>query len=77
MNWDRIEGKWKELSGRVREKWGKLTDDDLTTINGKREKLAGLVQQKYGLAKEEVERQIADFERHCDHYEDMPRRRSA
>ena len=66
MNWDQIEGKWKELKGRVREKWGKLTDDELETIGGKRDKLAGILQQKYGLAKEEAEKQIAQFERNLD-----------
>lgn len=66
MNWDQIEGKWKELKGRFGEKWGKLTDDDLATIAGKRDKLAGLLQQKYGIAKEHVEKQIAEFEQHLD-----------
>jgi len=66
MNRDRIEGKWKELKGRVREKWGKLTDDELETIGGKREKLAGILQQKYGIAKQEADRQIAQFEKDID-----------
>jgi len=66
MNWDQIEGKWKELKGRFTEKWGQLTDDDLTAIGGKRDKLAGVLQQKYGIAKENVETQIAAFERHLD-----------
>ncbi len=66
MNWDQIEGKWTELQGQFREKWGKLTDDDLTTISGKRDKLAGLLQQKYGIAKEHAEKQIAAFERQLD-----------
>lgn len=66
MNWDQIEGKWKELKGRVGEKWGKLTDDDLATIAGKRDALAGLLQQKYGIAKENVDTQIAAFERQLD-----------
>ena len=78
MNWDRIEGKWKEYQGRVREKWGKLTDDEFAVINGKREKLAGLIQQRYGLAKDEVERQISDFERSFDKRDEPARdRRSA
>ncbi len=63
MNRDQIEGKWTELKGRVREKWGKLTDDELEVIGGKRQKLAGLLQQKYGFAKEQAEREIAEFER--------------
>ena len=66
MNWDQIEGKWKQLKGRVRETWGDLTDDDLDKINGKRDRLAGLVQEKYGVAKDEAERQIARFERELD-----------
>ena len=66
MNWDQIEGKWKELKGRFGEQWGKLTDDDLATIAGKRDKLAGMLQQKYGLVKENAEKQIAAFERHLD-----------
>jgi len=66
MNWDQVEGKWKEFKGRAREKWGKLTDDELETIGGKREKLAGILQQKYGIAKEEAEKQIAQFERNLD-----------
>lgn len=66
MNWDQVEGKWKEMKGRVREKWGKLTDDELETIGGKRDKLAGILQQKYGMVKEEAEKQIAQFERTLD-----------
>jgi uncharacterized protein YjbJ (UPF0337 family) len=61
MNWDQIEGKWKQASGRVREKWGKLTDDDLVAINGRREQLVGKVQERYGLAKEAAEKQVDEF----------------
>jgi uncharacterized protein YjbJ (UPF0337 family) len=63
MNWDQIEGKWKQVKGRVREKWGKLTDDDLEMASGKRDRLVGKIQQRYGLAKEQAERdldQLAD-----------------
>ncbi|MDX1946145.1 MAG: CsbD family protein [Pirellulaceae bacterium] len=66
MNWDQIQGKWTELKGLAKEKWGDLTDDELDKLEGKRERLAGLVQQKYGIAKEEVEKQIRDFERSCN-----------
>lgn len=66
MNWDEIEGKWAELKGQFGEKWGKLTDDDLATIDGNRERLAGLLHQKYGIKEEHVEKQIAVFERHLD-----------
>ena len=62
MNWDQVEGQWKQFKGSVKERWGKLTDDELTTIGGKRDRLAGLLQKKYGIAKEEVEDQIAEFE---------------
>jgi uncharacterized protein YjbJ (UPF0337 family)/rhodanese-related sulfurtransferase len=66
MNWDQIEGKWKQLKGRVRERWGKLTDDELDTIEGKRERLAGKIQEKYGLVRDEAERQLKEFERSLD-----------
>jgi uncharacterized protein YjbJ (UPF0337 family) len=66
MNWDQIEGNWKQFTGGIKEKWGKLTDDELTTIGGKRDKLAGLLQQKYGMAKESAEEEIAQFERGLD-----------
>ncbi len=62
MNWDRIEGGWKQMSGKVKEQWGKLTDDDLVEIAGKRDQLAGKLQARYGVAKEEAERQLRDFE---------------
>ena len=65
MNWDQIAGKWTEMKGSVKERWGDLTDDELTKLGGKRDRLAGLIQQKYGLAKEEAERQINDFEKSC------------
>lgn len=63
MQWDYIEGKWQELRGRAREQWGKLTDDDLDMIAGKRDQLVGILQQRYGKARDEVERQVHDFER--------------
>lgn len=61
MNRDRIEGKLLQLKGAIREKWGKLTDDDFDVIAGKRELLSGKLQERYGLAKEEAEDQIKDF----------------
>jgi len=61
MNWDRIEGGWKQMTGKVKEQWGKLTDDDLTEVAGKRDQLAGKIQARYGIAKEEAERQLDDF----------------
>jgi uncharacterized protein YjbJ (UPF0337 family) len=61
MNWDQIAGSWKELQGKVREKWGKLTDDDLTVVAGKRDQLSGALQRRYGLAKDEAEKQLDEF----------------
>jgi uncharacterized protein YjbJ (UPF0337 family) len=66
MNWDQIEGKWKEVAGSVKSYWGKITDDELTEIGGKRDKLAGIIQNRYGLAKEAVEEQIVKFENTLD-----------
>jgi uncharacterized protein YjbJ (UPF0337 family) len=63
MNWDIAAGNWKSFKGKIKEKWGKLTDDDLTRIEGRREQLLGIVQQRYGVAKDEAERQIRDWER--------------
>ena len=62
MNWDRIEGNWKQFKGSVVEKWGELTDDDLDVIEGNREKLAGRIQERYGIAKDQAERQIEEWE---------------
>ena len=61
MNWDRIEGNWKQAKGKVQEQWGKLTDDDLDVAAGKREQLAGSIQNRYGVAKDEAERQVDEW----------------
>jgi uncharacterized protein YjbJ (UPF0337 family) len=61
MNWDRIEGNWKQFKGKVHAQWGKLTDDDLEVIDGHREELAGRIQEVYGISKDEAERQIERF----------------
>ncbi len=58
MNWDQIEGNWKQHKGALRSKWGKLTDDDVEVINGKRAELIGLLQKRYGHAKEQAEHEI-------------------
>lgn len=63
MNWDEIAGKWKQSVGTVKEKWGKLTDDDRTGINGQREQLVGRIQERYGIAKEAAEKQVDEFTR--------------
>lgn len=61
MNWDQIAGNWKQFTGKVKAKWGKLTDNDLTTIAGKRDELAGLLQTKYGYAKDQAEKEVDTF----------------
>jgi uncharacterized protein YjbJ (UPF0337 family) len=58
MNWDQIEGKWKQVTGSVKQKWGKLTDDDLAFINGSKDRFLGRLQERYGLSKEEAQNQI-------------------
>ena len=61
--WDQIQGRWKQLKGKVREEWGDLTDDDVDMIEGRREQLAGVIQERYGVAKEDANRQIDNWAR--------------
>jgi uncharacterized protein YjbJ (UPF0337 family) len=61
MNWDSVEGKWKQFKGTVKQKWGRLTDDDLDVIAGKRDQLEGKIQERYGITKEEAKKQIDDW----------------
>ncbi len=61
MNWDQIEGKWKEFSGDVKAKWGELTDDEVAEVNGDREALEGKIQAKYGKTKEEAKEEVDAF----------------
>lgn len=63
MNWDQIEGNWKQVKGSARAKWGELTADELDQIEGNREKLVGKVQEKYGIARDEAEQQVREFEK--------------
>jgi uncharacterized protein YjbJ (UPF0337 family) len=58
---DVLKGKWKEIKGGVKAKWGKLTDDDITQVEGNKEKLLGLLQQRYGYAKDKAEQEYSDF----------------
>jgi uncharacterized protein YjbJ (UPF0337 family) len=62
MNWDQIEGKWKQFRGQVKEKWGQLTDDELDVIAGNRDKLVGKIQEKRGISKEEAERELDEWQ---------------
>ncbi len=66
MNSDQVEGKWKQLKGSVKEKWGKFTDDDLTVISGQKDALVGKIQERYGITKEEAQKQADEF--HKTHY---------
>lgn len=62
MNEDTIKGQWKQLRGKLKSRWGKLTDDDLATASGNTEYLAGRIQERYGIARDEAEKQIRDFD---------------
>lgn len=61
MDWDRIQGQWKQFTGKAQEQWGKLTNDDLDVIEGNREQLVGKIQERYGIAKDEARRQVDDW----------------
>jgi uncharacterized protein YjbJ (UPF0337 family) len=61
MNKDQASGKWQQVKGKLKQQWGKLTDDDLTVLEGRQDQLAGKIQERYGIAKEDAERQIREF----------------
>jgi uncharacterized protein YjbJ (UPF0337 family) len=61
MNWDQIEGNWRQLAGKAKAKWGDLTDDDLDKVEGRREELIGRIQERYGISKERAEEQVRDW----------------
>ena len=61
MNWDTVKGNWKQMTGKVKEEWGELTDDDIKEAEGDRDQLVGKIQAKYGIAKEEAEKQVDSF----------------
>ena len=65
MNWDQLEGKWKQVKGSVKEQWGKLTDDDLDVIAGKRDVLVGKLQERYGVAREEAQDRADKWAKAC------------
>jgi uncharacterized protein YjbJ (UPF0337 family) len=62
MNWDRIAGNWKQMKGAMRERWGKLTDDELDRMAGQRDQLVGKIQERYGCARDEAEHQVREWE---------------
>jgi uncharacterized protein YjbJ (UPF0337 family) len=61
MNWDQVQGQWKQMKGSIKEKWGKLTDDDLNQINGQRDQLIGKLQERYGIAREEAQKRADEW----------------
>jgi uncharacterized protein YjbJ (UPF0337 family) len=61
MDWNRVEGNWKQVKGQVKEKWGKLTNDDLDVISGQRDQLEGKIQERYGYAKDEARKEVDDW----------------
>jgi uncharacterized protein YjbJ (UPF0337 family) len=61
MDWNRVEGNWKQAKGKVKEQWGKLTDDDLTFIAGKRDQLEGKIQERYGIQRDIARKQIDEW----------------
>lgn len=63
MNWDQVEGKWKQFKGDIKTRWGKLTDDELDQVEGNRDKLVGKIQEKYGYSKEQAQREVDDWSR--------------
>ncbi|AIR84060.1 MULTISPECIES: CsbD family protein [Enterobacterales] len=68
MNKDEASGNWKQFKGKMKEKWGKLTDDDMTVIEGKRDQLVGKIQERYGYAKDQAESEVKDWESHNKDY---------
>lgn len=66
MNWDTMKGDWKQFKGKIREKWGEFTDDELDQVQGRREQFEGLLQKKFGMAKDEIKRQVDAFETSCN-----------
>jgi uncharacterized protein YjbJ (UPF0337 family) len=63
MNWDQVKGNWKQFQGNVKKQWGKLTDDDITQIDGNRDVLEGRIQERYGYSKEEARRHVDEWSR--------------
>ncbi len=69
MNWDRIQGNWRQFKGKAREEWGDLTDDDLDIVQGKRDQLVGKIQERYGILRDEAEKRVSSWERRLEKLE--------
>ena len=61
MDWNRIEGNWKQFKGKIKEQWGNLTDDDLDKVAGRRDQFEGMIQQRYGISKDEARKKVDDW----------------
>jgi uncharacterized protein YjbJ (UPF0337 family) len=77
MNTDQLQGKWKQVKGTVKERWGKLTDDDVNVIDGRSDQLVGKIQEQYGIAKDEAQRQVDDWLRPDERTSDVERRKAS
>jgi uncharacterized protein YjbJ (UPF0337 family) len=77
MNSDQLQGKWKQMKGSIKEKWGKLTDDDIDVINGQQEKLVGRIQERYGIAKNEAQKQVDEWMKEPEGRSDIANRRAS
>ena len=66
MNWDQVQGNWEQFKGKVREKWGRLTDDDIGVVRGKRDQLVGKIQERYGFMKDRAEEEVNSFLKSCN-----------
>ena len=76
MNWDVVEGNWNQVKGKVKQQWGRLTNDQLDMVSGRRDQLIGKIQECYGIARDEAERQVTDWETQYGDLLDKPARRT-
>jgi uncharacterized protein YjbJ (UPF0337 family) len=77
MNSDQLQGKWKQIKGSVKERWGKLTDDDINVIDGKHDQLIGKIQERYGIAREAAQKQVDEWNAVESHQPELDQRRKA
>ena len=77
MNSDQLQGKWKQIKGSVKERWGKLTDDDIDVINGKHDQLIGKIQERYGIARDAAQKQVDEWNAVESQQADFEQRRKA